>query len=59
MLLYVLPKASFKEAVKYLVGIDRLVQVGAETIRYNDMLGRTHEVPIISRRTIAAQNAGK
>ena|SRR5208337_1623879 len=62
VVLYVPPEGSFKEAVKYQLGIDGLVLVGADTIKYNDMLGTTHEVPIISRRTIAdkgSQNQAK
>ena len=54
VVLYVPPEGSFKDAVKYRVGIESLVLVGKDTIQYNDMLGTTYEVPIISRRTIAA-----
>jgi len=56
VVLYVPPEGSFKDAVKYRLGIDSLVLVGKDTIKYNDMLGTTYEVPIISRRTIAAKN---
>ena len=56
VVLYVSPEGSFKEAVKYEVGMDSLVLVGTDTIKYNDMLGKTYEVPIISRRTIAAKS---
>jgi len=56
VVLYVPPEGSFKDAVKYKVGIDALVLVGTDTIKYNDMLGKTYEVPIISRRTIAAKS---
>ena len=36
--------------VKYSVGRDLLVLVGKETVTYNDLLGRSFEVPIISQR---------
>jgi len=56
VVLYVPPDGSFKEAVKYELGKDGLVLVGTDTLQYNDMLGRTYEVRIISRRIIAAKN---
>jgi len=56
VVLYVPPEGSFKEAVKYKLGVETLVLVGPDTIKYNDMLGNTYEVPIISRRTIAAKS---
>jgi len=56
VVLYVPPEGSFKDAVKYQLGLDRLALVGTDTIKYNDMLGKTYEVPIISRRTIAAKS---
>jgi len=56
VVLYVPPAGSFKDAVKYRIGIESLVLVGSDTIKYNDILGTTYEVPIISRRTIAAKN---
>ena len=36
--------------VKYAVGRDLLAFVGKSTVRYNDMLGQSHEVPIESQR---------
>jgi len=36
--------------VKYAAGRDLLVFVGKSTVRYNDMLGQSHEVPIESQR---------
>jgi len=61
VVLYVPPNAAStsKAVVESCLGIDRLVLVGADTIKYNDMLGRTHEVPIISRRTIVAKYGDK
>ena len=56
VVLYVPPDGSFQEAVKYRIGIDSLVLVGTDSIKYNDTLGTTYEVPIISRRAIAAKN---
>ena len=39
-----------EETVKYSGGRDLLVLVGKSTIRYNDMLGQSHDVPIESQR---------
>lgn len=36
--------------VKYTVGRELLVLVGEKTIRYNDILGQSLEVPIVSRK---------
>ncbi len=36
-------------AIRYAVGREVLVHVGDNTIIWNDILGRSHEVPIISR----------
>ena len=36
--------------VKYAAGRELLVHVGKDTITYNDILGRSQEVPIISRK---------
>jgi len=42
-----------EETVKYAGGRDLLVLVGKSTIRYNDILGQSHDVPIESQRPIA------
>jgi len=34
-----------EETVKYAGGRDLLVLVGKSTIRYNDMLGQSHDLP--------------
>src|SRR5215472_1493974 len=39
-----------EQTVKYAGGRDLLVLVGKSTIRYNDMLGQSHDVPIESQR---------
>jgi hypothetical protein len=39
-----------EETVKYAGGRDLLVLVGKSTIRYNDILGQSHDVPIESQR---------
>ena len=39
--------------VKYVAGRELLVLVGEKTITYNDMLGQSWEVPIVSRRSAA------
>ena len=36
--------------VKYAAGRQLLVHVGKDTITYNDILGQSHEVPIISQQ---------
>jgi hypothetical protein len=38
------------DKVKYAAGRELLVHVGKSTITYNDMLGRSLEVPIISQK---------
>jgi hypothetical protein len=40
-------------SIQYAVGREVLVHVGDNTITWNDILGRSHEVPIISRTLIA------
>lgn len=37
--------------VKYVAGRELLVLVGEKTITYNDMLGQSWEVPIVSQRS--------
>ena len=37
--------------VKYVAGREMLVVVGKKTIMYNDMLGQSREVPILSQRS--------
>lgn len=37
--------------VKYAAGRELLVLVGKNTIRYNDLLGQSFEVPIVSRKS--------
>jgi hypothetical protein len=39
--------------VRYAAGRDLLVLVGTQTITYNDILGQSYEVPIMSRRPAA------
>ncbi len=40
------------DLIRYHQGINRPVLIGNDTITYNDMMGRTHEVPIIIRRQL-------
>ena len=42
-----------EETVKYVAGRDVLVLVGKNTIRYNDVLGQSREVPIESQKPAA------
>lgn len=45
------------ETVKYAAGRDVLVSVGDKTIKYNDLLGRSIEVPILSRETASGKKS--
>jgi hypothetical protein len=45
--------------VKYAAGRDVLVLVGKSTIRYNDLLGRSYELPIESQRPAANSREAK
>ena len=38
---------------KYATGLEVLVQVGKNTITYNDIMGRSYEVPIQSQRLVS------
>lgn len=40
--------------IKFSAGRQVLVNVGKNTITYNDILGQSHEVPIISRKPAAS-----
>jgi hypothetical protein len=51
VLLYTPPLGM--NTVRYAAGRDILVLVGKQTITYNDLLGQSHEVPIVSRRPAA------
>jgi predicted S18 family serine protease len=42
--------------VKYAAGRSALVLVGKDTIRYNDLLGRSFDLPIESQRPAATPN---
>jgi hypothetical protein len=45
--------------VKYVAGRDVLVLVGKSTIRYNDTLGQSYELPIESQRPVASPSGSK
>src|SRR5215469_14343927 len=53
VLLYKDPSGS--GTVKYAAGREGLVLVGKDSIRYNDLLGESHELPILSRRSAPKQ----
>jgi hypothetical protein len=42
-----------EETVKYVAGRELLILVGKSTIRYNDILGQSFEVPIESQKSAA------
>jgi hypothetical protein len=48
-----------EETVKYAVGRDLLVLVGKRTIRYNDILGQSFEVPIESQKSATKPKPAK
>jgi hypothetical protein len=43
--------------VRYSAGQELLVSVGSNSITYNDMLGNSREVPILSRKTLPEKSA--
>jgi hypothetical protein len=47
------PSPSPSGTIRYAVGREVLVHVGEKTIIWNDIMGQSHEVPIISRTLIA------
>jgi hypothetical protein len=48
-----------EETVKYAAGRELLVLVGKRTIRYNDILGQSFDVPIESQQSAAKMKPGK
>src|SRR6201982_936988 len=48
-----------EDTVKYAAGRDLLVLVGKNTITYNDILGRSYEVPIESQKPPAMPKQSK
>lgn len=50
--LYVPPPGTVKDQIEYKVGTDKLVLIGSDTIKYNDILGTPHELPIVVRRGV-------
>ncbi len=59
VVLYVPPDPNLKDIIGYHPGMEGLVFVGADTIKYNDMLGRTREIPIISRHVLPVKSPEK
>jgi hypothetical protein len=48
-----------EQTVKYVAGRELLVLVGKRTIRYNDILGQSFEVPIESQKSAAKPRPAK
>lgn len=48
-----------EETVKYAAGRELLVLVGKHTIRYNDILGQSYDVPIESQKSAAKPKPAK
>jgi hypothetical protein len=55
IVLYAPPNGIDRDLMLNRLGIDGLVLVGKDIIKYNDDLGNIHEVSIISRRVIGAK----
>ena len=51
VVLYVQPPGTISP--EYRTGLSVLVLVGHDTIKFNDQLGRSHELPILARKTIS------
>ena len=47
------------ETVKYATGRQLLVLVGEKTIQYNDIMGRSFEVPIVSQKPVPSPEQPK
>jgi hypothetical protein len=54
-LLYTPPPGTY--GFQYSAGQEILVSVGPKTITYNDMLGKSRTVPIVSRSTAPEKNS--
>lgn len=55
VVLYTPPPGTYGN--QYITGMDLLVLVGDKTITYNDLLGISREVPILSRATAPQTNS--
>ena len=53
--LYTQPTGTY--GVQYRAGMDRAVLVEAKTITFNDLLGNSKKVPILSHKTVPAHNS--
>jgi hypothetical protein len=53
--LYAAPLGT--DNARYEAGRELLVLIGEHTITYNDMLGNSFQVPIVSRRTVTPQGS--
>jgi hypothetical protein len=49
--------SSGNESVKYLSGMQLPVLVGEDTIKFNDLLGKSYEVPIIKKKPVTISQA--
>ena len=54
VVLFTEPPGSY--GVEHIAGREKLVLVGEDTITFNDILGKSREVPILSRKTDAEQS---
>jgi hypothetical protein len=49
--------SSGNESVKYLAGMQLPVLVGEDTIKFNDLLGKSYEVPIVKKKPVISSQA--
>jgi hypothetical protein len=59
VVLYVAPRGSVPDIVRYRLGQEVPVLVGTDTIKYNDITGTTREVRILSRRNLPTSTPAK
>jgi len=55
VVLYTPPPGTY--GVQYMAGEELLVLVGSKTITYNDILGNSRKVPILSRKAVSEKRA--
>lgn len=55
VVLYIPPPGTV--GIQYSAGQELLVSVGSKDITYNDLLGNSHKLPILSRKTLPEKSA--
>jgi len=49
--------SSRNESVKYLAGMQLPILVGEDTIKFNDLLSKSYEVPIVKKKPVTISQA--